>query len=343
MSGVVVAFSVCTALAALAVLILVVVAHLFTTPRRIPPRPLPTEAANEFTSVRFPARDGSVQLTAWYRRTAHATSAVIFVHGRDSCRGDELRGNTFRLAQRIASQGMSVVMLDLRGHGDSDAARLTFGRRERHDVLGTVDFLLARGYPAGRIGVLGASMGGASVIAAAADDTAIGAVVTDSAFADLGDVLRLQFTRLTKLPACCLSGALVVARFLTGEDLTLHSPLQSMRRLRGRPALVIHAVRDPFVPVAHARALAAAGNARTWITTGDRHLGSYHAVGEEYDAVVSAFFLRHLRPRDAALSLTRRASSRRQVAARVANTLTFASGKHGKTAEDRAITARRMR
>ena len=297
MSGSLIAVLMCAAFAAVYVTTLIVVAHLFTTPRRVTPPAPPAGTEDEVTRVQFFARNDTVQLTAWYLPAPSATSAVIFVHGRDGCRGDELRSDTFRLAQRMVSHGMSVLMLDLRGHGDSDRARLTFGRRERHDVLGAVDFLLARGYQPTRIGVLGASMGGASVIAAAAEEMAIGAMVTDSSFADLGELLRAQFTRLTHLPSCCLSGALVVARMLTGEHLTRNSPQQNMRRMGGRPSLVIHAENDPFVPVEHAHSLANAGNARLWITAGNRHLASFRTVGVEYDNVVATFFVEHLRPR----------------------------------------------
>ncbi len=297
MSGSLIAAVTCAGVALIYLALLSVVAHLFTTPRRVAPPAPPAGTLDDVTRVQFFARNDTVKLTAWYLPAPSATSAVIFVHGRDGCRGDELRSDTFRLAQRMLSHGMSVVMLDLRGHGDSDRARLTFGRRERHDVLGAVDFLLARGYQPSHIGVLGASMGGASVIAAAAEESAIGAMVTDSSFADLGDVLRAQFTRLTKLPTCCLSGALVIARLLTGEHLTRNSPQQNMRRMGGRPSLVIHAEHDPFVSVDHAHALADAGNAELWITPGTRHLASFRAVGVEYDNVVAAFFVQHLRPR----------------------------------------------
>ncbi len=274
----------------------VLVAHLFTTPRRVAPPMPPAHTRHEFKRVQFAARNDTVQLVAWYHRAAAATSAVIFVHGRDGCRGDELRCGTFGLATRMVARGMSVVMLDLRGHGESDRARLTFGRRERHDILGAVDYLLALGYAPSRIGILGASMGGAGAIAAAAEELAIGALVTDSAFADLDSLLRLQFRRLTRLPTCCLGGALLVARLLTGEQLTQHSPRQNMRRFRGRPSLVIHAAADPFVPVRHAHLLAEAGESERWITAGDRHLSSFRSVGVEYETVVTDFFARHLRP-----------------------------------------------
>lgn len=296
MSGSLLVLTIAGLLAGVYVLTLVVVAHLFTTPRRIsPPRP-PSESAHDVSRVAFRSRHDALQLVAWYHRAPDSTCAVIFVHGRDGCRGDELRNPTFRLAQRFVAQGISVLMLDLRGHGESDHARLTFGHHERYDVLGAVDFLLGRGYQPTRIGVLGASMGGASAIAAAAEEPAIGALVSDSAFADLDAVLRMQFTRLTRLPGCCLNGALFIARLLTGVHLTHNAPRLNMRRLRGRPSLVIHAACDPFVPVKHAHALARAGASRLWVTAGARHLASYRTAGAEYESVVADFFVEHLQP-----------------------------------------------
>ena len=267
------------------------VAHLFTTPRRVCSE---IHGQAGYERVQFCARGESLQLIASYRRTPGARGAVILAHGRDACRGEELRGSTSALVLELESRGFSVVMVDLRGHGESDQARLTFGRRERRDILGAVDFLLKRGYQAGSIGVLGASMGGVSAIAAALEEHAIGALVADSAFASLEDVLSAQFTRLTRLPSFVLVGALLAARALTGEDLLCHAPVQNMIRLRGRPTLVIHAEDDPFVPVQHARDLAVAAACSLWITPGSRHLSSFGTTGPEYLELVGGFFARHL-------------------------------------------------
>jgi pimeloyl-ACP methyl ester carboxylesterase len=269
----------------------VVVAHRFTTPRRVCPSSPPTHVADAFRAITFPARGDVLPLTAWYCPVPSSSSAVVMVHGRDGCRSDVVRGETFAVAERLVASGCSVVLLDLRGHGGSSRARLTFGHAERRDVLGAVDFLLARGYAAGRIGVFGASMGGVSGIAAAVDEPAIGALVTDSAFADLEVVLRAQFRRLTHLPCACLRGALLAARGLTGFRLTDRPPHTLVRQLRGRPMLVIHAAGDPFVPVEHARLLAASAAARLWITPGTRHLASAAAVGARYADVVAEFFV----------------------------------------------------
>jgi alpha-beta hydrolase superfamily lysophospholipase len=64
-----------------------------------------------------------------------------------------LKGSTVALARQLGEHGLSVLMIDLRGHGASTRARLTYGVREREDVLGAVDYLLDRGYAPGAIGV----------------------------------------------------------------------------------------------------------------------------------------------------------------------------------------------
>jgi uncharacterized protein len=274
--------------------VMVATAHRFTTAARIAVPAPPSSSLRMFDRIMFASRHDRIMLAAWYHAAPAARGAVILVHGRDACRGSELRGPTFMLAEHLVGIGFSVVMLDLRGHGDSTRARVTFGRNERHDILGALDFLLERGHQPGAIGVLGASMGGAGAIAATAEDPAIGAVIADSAFADLHALLHRRFTRLTRMPRFMLRGSLAAARLLTGVDLTANPPSADMAKLRGRPALVIHAAFDPFVPVADARVLAHAGGSELWITGADRHLGSFGHGRDEYVQVIARFFSRHL-------------------------------------------------
>ena len=94
-----------------------------------------------------------------------------------------------------------MLMIDLRGHGQSGRARFGFGRTERLDVRGAVDWLVARGFRPGRIGVLGISMGAATGIGAASEDDRIGALVADNSFAELASLVETHRTSVTHLPA----------------------------------------------------------------------------------------------------------------------------------------------
>ncbi len=269
-------------------------AHRCTRARRKLPALHPDHADLAPAEVEFAARDGRARIAAWYLPGEPLGAAVIFVHGRDACRGDALKAPTLELAEQLNRYGLSVLMLDLRGHGRSGAARLSYGVRESEDVLGAVDYLLGLGHPAGQIGVLGASLGGVAGLLAAVREPALGAVVADSAYADFDALMTAQFARQTRLPRAVLPGALVVARWLTGVDLRRLRPVADVTALRGRAVLVVHGQHDPLVPVAHGEALAQACGARQWITSSSTHVGSCHDQPHTYAAIMLRFFTRHL-------------------------------------------------
>lgn len=271
-----------------------VVAQRFCRARRKLPDLAQLHPALADAAVRFPARDGRATIEGWYLPAWPQAGAVVFVHGKDACRGDELKTPTYALAQSLRARGLSVLMIDLRGHGGSSDARLSYSEHERHDVLGAVDFLLRKGYAPGTIGLLGASMGASTALRAAAAETAVGGVVADTPFADLTAMLQTQFRRLTGLPTWFLPGAMLIGRLLTGVHPAQVRPVDDMPRLRGRPVLVIHSQADRFIPLAHGRMLARAAGGRLWVTRAPRHIGSYAAMEHTYTAVVSDFFCRHL-------------------------------------------------
>jgi uncharacterized protein len=243
------------------------------------PRPLPGHGNQR-----------SLQLAAWYLPVAKPVGAVILVHGKDCCRGEELNTDTYALVQSLRMRGFSTLLIDLRGHGESDGSRMTYGLRERHDVLGAIDWLVGRGYTAGKIGLFGASMGGACALAAAAQELAVGALVTDSAFADFDDMMHRKFRKLTGLPNLFLPGALLVGRLVLRENLRLNKPVRDAVQLIGRPVLVIHSDSDQFVPLDHAQAIAIASAAQLWVTKGPHHMASYRQDPTLYCGRVSAFF-----------------------------------------------------
>lgn len=200
------------------------------------------------------------------------------------------------LVQTLLTQGQSVLMLDLRGHGDSDAARMTYGDMESLDVLGAVDWLLALGYPPGGIGVLGASMGAGAAIAAAAQDRAIGAVVSDSAFADFSQVLAHNFPRVmrTRLALLLLPGSLWMAQRITGVALHKFRPVELVAGLEHAALMLIHARGDRFITVEHAHRLAAASGCSVWVSDCNEHVGTFAAEPDVYIARVAGFFQQHL-------------------------------------------------
>lgn len=105
---------------------------------------------------------------------------VILVHGAYG-RSESLMGSAVRLSR---SQ-YRAVLVDLRGHGQSSDAKLTYGVQESHDLSVVVDTLEAQGLIEGPLGVYGFSYGASTAVQFAARDSRVDAVVAVAPFASL--------------------------------------------------------------------------------------------------------------------------------------------------------------
>jgi alpha-beta hydrolase superfamily lysophospholipase len=272
-----------------------VVAWVMTTARRRRPHQDAAWTDHPLQQVRLRPRGGSLRLAGSYVQAAGSERVVLFVHGKDCCRGSELFTSTHRLARSLVAGGFSVFMLDLRGHGDSGSARLSYGLHERDDVLGAFDWLVAKGYRPDQIGLFGASMGGACIIEAMAHDGVMcGPIVLDSTFARFDQMIERNFCKLSGMPIWLLPATLWWSRRLLGVDLRHLQPARALAACKRRPALVVHAAGDSFVTADHAHELASAAQGGLWLTGGRRHLASFGEDPAVYVERVVGFFARHL-------------------------------------------------
>ena len=117
-----------------------------------------------------------VTLAAWYVESTNG-AAVVLAHGAGSTRSSVLGP-----AAVLADHGYGVLLVDARGHGDSDGQAMDFGWWGDEDLRAAVDHLVGRpDVDPGRIGVLGLSMGGEEAIGAMAADDRIVAGVAEGA------------------------------------------------------------------------------------------------------------------------------------------------------------------
>jgi len=274
-------------------------AHLLTMPQRnFSASVTPAQEGLVYDDVRFPARDGGAEIAGWFIPAADGAPVIMMVHGRDASRTAAVDGAFLKEAQMLQAAGFGVLMIDLRGHGESSDARFTFGLKERYDVLGAVDWLLAQGVEPGHIGVLGLSLGAAAAIAAAAEEPAIAALVTDSVFADLNVMIDVQWEQASGLPRPFLASALLMARLLTGQDLTQAQPVRDLPRVVPMPVLLIHCADDDYVPASNLDQLKTAyPNAQTWKIEGAAclHSEGFNVDPARYVRTVAGFFAAALR------------------------------------------------
>jgi len=245
----------------------------------------------EYQDIQFSARGDDMQIAAWYIPNNESHRAVVLVHGRDASKQNAISGKIVEFGASIHDAGFAVLMIDLRGHGESEGDRYSFGVYERRDVLGGVDYLLNKGFSPGSIGVLGISMGGGAAIGAASEEPAIGALVLESTFADLNPLIEEQWENESGMPKFVLPGVFLMNRLIYGYDLTAVRPVEEIVKVPPRPILIIHCTTDELIGMWHPQALVeAVPSAETSFFDACDHAEIFRDYPNEYKALVIPFF-----------------------------------------------------
>jgi fermentation-respiration switch protein FrsA (DUF1100 family) len=255
------------------------------SPRRSDHRDDPLVWGLDPEEVEFTTTDG-VKIRAWL---VHGTgpSAVVVLHGHGCNRHNSLGHASFLYPE------FSLLLPDLRGHGESDGRHTSIGYLERLDVVAAAAYLRQLGYQ--KVGVFGVSMGGATAILSAAESTQIDAVVADSAFATLRDAVR-ESARIRGYPGpitrplaylSCRTAALRLR-----YSMQLGDPLHSVGAIAPRPLLLIHGEADSLIRPHNAHALyAAAGQPKElWLLPDVEHARAIELDGPAYKSRVGSFF-----------------------------------------------------
>jgi dipeptidyl aminopeptidase/acylaminoacyl peptidase len=168
-------------LAGLVALLAAIFTRQIVSPPRLRLWVTPGELGMPYDNVQFPALDG-IRLSGWFIRapadSRRKGATIILVHGwlwnRLGTTAvtllDKLTNSQpvelIRLAHVLHQDGFNVLMFDLRNHGESAAAPpVTFGIEESKDLLGAVAFVKTHAeVDPQRIGAIGFSMGGNTVL-----------------------------------------------------------------------------------------------------------------------------------------------------------------------------------
>jgi pimeloyl-ACP methyl ester carboxylesterase len=250
-----------------------------------------------------------VELAAVFA-SPHADAAsrptILFLHGKGG-NAAEWRPE----ALRALDCGYNVLLPDLRGHGESEGAFVTYGLLETEDLANAIACAREKaGLDPLRLGVHGCSAGAALAVEFAADREGIRALWLESPWAEPAEMARHYLSVSTHLPSALLG---LTSRFAVRRavarirrDLGLRDggletvdPSRSIRRVRS-PVCLVHGERDRLVPPHFAARLEATlpAGSRIWRASDAGHC--HHAdepakvATAEYDARWRDFFGRHL-------------------------------------------------
>lgn len=258
--------------------------YLAIRPVRIISSIIPAHYQVRFESLTLHTAD-HLQISGWYIPSQKKTTqAIILLHGYPADKGDILPSRIF------LHTNFNLLFLDFRYFGKSEGAYSTIGKKEIEDVRAAVNFLQSKGMT--EIGLWGFSLGGSVAIMAAAEIPSIGAVVSESAFASLYEmvydyyrfpILNYPLAELTRL-----WGLLFL-----GQDVKTVSPAESLQKLK-IPVLLIHSRQDSVIAFKHAELLEKAAakmpNVKTIFVDQLRHGESI----ENDQAIISQFFQKSL-------------------------------------------------
>ena len=265
-------------------------------PRRTQPKFTPSDFGMPHSEeILFNAADG-VELGAWFvpPDPKGDGATVVFVHGLGGNRGDLLAE-----AALLASRGYGALLIDSRNHGRSRGSITTLGYSEVDDVRGAVEYLLARPdvNPA-HIGLFGYSMGGATVLRAAARIPQVRAVIAASTYTNLKDNIAHGIATKTGLPPFPFAPLMIwLGERMTGVRIEQIRPVDDVVRLAPRAVLFIHGMQDQMVDVQNALRLyeAACEPKSLYLVQNASHTGLLFANPQEFERRVGEFLDRNLR------------------------------------------------
>ncbi|CAG0992236.1 hypothetical protein ANAEL_02367 [Anaerolineales bacterium] len=280
--------SVITALSlALAFFILVLyVSNRWAESHRHPGRYIPTgewlgESGVPYQDVELTTADG-VNLAAWHTPTKNGI-VILVAHGYNGARPEDIHA-------MFAQNGYGVISWDFRAHGASGGETCSLGYYEQLDAEAALDYALSQP-GVEHIGAWGGSMGGATMLLTAAKRPEIEAVVSDSAFPTLEDVIKLNTPIKIMQPF-----VLFFAEQQTGVGLDQVRPVDAIAKISPRAVLVIDGWEGSAIVMnSPHRLFDAAGEPKElWMEDGVPHLGMFGHDPQKYERRVIGFFDEYL-------------------------------------------------
>ena len=241
-------------------------------------------------SVAIPGDGHSV--AGWWADRGEGTPVVLLLH---AVRADRL-SDGFDGRKLLMKHGFSVLLIDLQGHGETPGDAITLGYRESADVVAAREWIKQTA-PGRKIGVVGCSLGGASVLLTP-QPSGFDAVVLEAVYPRIARAaenrIRIHVGFLAPALAPLLLMQLEPRLHITASDL---EPIRSIGRL-GAPVLIAAGSKDEHTTLEESRELfdAASSPKSLWIVEGARHqdLLAYDRLG--YETRVVGFLSATLAP-----------------------------------------------
>lgn len=249
--------------------------------------------AQDLQNVSITSNDG-LKLSATLLKNKKPTkNVVICFHGYTA---DGL-SNYGAMSKFLYEQGFNLLIVDQRTHGKSEGKYIGFGVLDRNDAAKWVEYAVKTFGTDCKIFLHGTSMGGATVLMASGLDLPknVKGIIADCGFTSAFDVFSHILKRDYHLPKFPLMNMTeVLTKKFAGYGYNDVNTLDEVKKTK-IPILFIHGDKDDFVPTYMSEENYEACNSdkELLIVKNADHAESYYSGTEEYEKVVSEFFIKY--------------------------------------------------
>ncbi|MDQ2995922.1 MAG: alpha/beta fold hydrolase [Chloroflexota bacterium] len=242
-----------------------------------------------YEEIALTTADG-LRLSAWWLPRPGSQRVVIGLGGHRSPKSDLLG-----IGSGLWRAGNNVLLFDWRSRGQSDVAQHSLAYYELRDAEAAVTYVFDR-IPEAQLGLMGFSMGASVALLLAAHEPHVAAVIADSPFTGIAEVVAHGASQLRLPPQLVVPMADRLTGWRYGYRFGAVRPIEVVAAISPRPLLLIHGATDSLIPVSHAHELFAAAREpkQRWIVEGAEHCGAYFADRTGYVARTATFFEQYL-------------------------------------------------
>lgn len=238
--------------------------------------------------------DGCILQGYFLPAAANSDRFVVCSHGYRS------RGKReFRLMTKFYhDKGYNVLLVDHRASGESDGARITFGKKESDDLMQWINWVRTEKCPTARIILHGVSMGAATVMMLSNRPELLPNVkfiVSDCGYTSVVDEFTGVLQKAHIPHRVLIAGVDAVNRVASGFSLRAVSPIECVKHAVV-PILFIHGGSDSFVPTQMSRENYAACSTEKalLLVDGAAHASSYPTDSASYEAMIEKFMDKYM-------------------------------------------------
>lgn len=205
------------------------------------PRPIITDTPEsihiEYKEIKINTDDGEI-ISAWLINSDNNDNVIILFHGFASSKSSQLEE-----ARYLHSKGLTVLLVDFRGCGNSSGNKTSIGYYEANDVKSVYEWVKNR-FSDSSIILFGHSMGAAAILRATANyDIHPDGIIIESVFDNLRKTIENRFDAIG-FPTFPSANLMIIwAQILYKIDVNEHNPVDYAKNIEC-PILVMHGKQD---------------------------------------------------------------------------------------------------